>query len=184
MRTRDRELKQRRRQRQGERQKSNRFGLTKQQLCACITLFCTYPSGRCTATTWNFLFSRFMWNVNLSLIFFFKLGIRPLKLNSRKIRQHLTNWTRCNNGTEVWNNANTLFWWRFVYHMLLVLAKMCECGNKLSNVRSFSLSWGKGLTSFNNNNRVTSRLNFLVKKKCKNETFWPGFFRKRGKTLN
>ena len=24
-----------------------------------------------------------------------------------------------------------------LYHMLLVLAKMCECGNKLSNVRSF-----------------------------------------------
>ena len=36
--------------------------------------------------------------------------------------------------------------------MLLVLAKMCECGNKLSNVRSFILSSGKGLTSFNNNN--------------------------------
>ena len=119
------------------------------------------------------------------LIFFFKLRIRPLKINSRKIRQHLTNWTRWNNGTEVWNKANTLFWWRFVYHMLLVLVKMCECGNKLSNVRSCILSSGKGLTSLNNNNRVTSRLNFLVKKKkCKNETFWRGFFRKREKTLN
>ena len=51
--------------------------------------------------------------------------------------------------------------------MLLVLEKMCECGNKLSNVRSFILSLGKGLTSFNNNNRVTSRLNFLVKKNVK-----------------
>ena len=49
--------------------------------------------------------------------------------------------------------------------MLLVLVKMCECGNKLSNVRSCILSSGKGLTSLNNNNRVTSRLNFLVKKK-------------------
>ena len=35
----DRALKQRRRRRQGGRQKRNRFGLAKQQLCTCITLF-------------------------------------------------------------------------------------------------------------------------------------------------
>ena len=33
------ELKQRRRQKQRERQKTNSFGLTKQQLCTCIMLF-------------------------------------------------------------------------------------------------------------------------------------------------
>ena len=36
------ELKQRRRQTQWERKKRNRFRLTKQQLCTCITLFCTF----------------------------------------------------------------------------------------------------------------------------------------------
>ena len=36
-----RELKQRRRRRQREGQKTNRIRLTKQQLCECITLFCT-----------------------------------------------------------------------------------------------------------------------------------------------
>ena len=36
------QLKQRRRQRHWEREKSNRFRLTKQQLCTCITLFCTF----------------------------------------------------------------------------------------------------------------------------------------------
>ena len=36
------ELKQRRRQTQWERKKRNRFRFTKQQLCTCITLFCTF----------------------------------------------------------------------------------------------------------------------------------------------
>ena len=43
----------RRRRRQRERQKSNRFKLAKQQLCTCITLFCTFLCRRCTTTTWN-----------------------------------------------------------------------------------------------------------------------------------
>ena len=43
-----------RRRRQRDRQKSNRFGLAKQQLCTCITLFCTFLSRRCTTATWNF----------------------------------------------------------------------------------------------------------------------------------
>ena len=41
-----RELKQRRRRRQREWNKTNRFRLAKQQLCACITLFCTFLSRR------------------------------------------------------------------------------------------------------------------------------------------
>ena len=50
----------RRRRRQWVRQKSNRFRLAKQQLCTCITLFCTFLCCRCTATTWDCLISRFM----------------------------------------------------------------------------------------------------------------------------
>ena len=44
----NRELKQRQRRRQRERQKRDRFRLAKQQLCTCITLFCTFLCRRCT----------------------------------------------------------------------------------------------------------------------------------------
>ena len=44
-----RELKQRRRRRQQERHKSNWFRLAKQQLCTCITLFCSFFQFAITA---------------------------------------------------------------------------------------------------------------------------------------
>ena len=53
----NRKLKQRRQRRQRERQKTNRFRLVKQQLCTCITLFCTFLCRRCTTTTWKCLIS-------------------------------------------------------------------------------------------------------------------------------
>ena len=43
---------------EGERQKSKRFLLIKQQICTCITLFCTFLCRRCTHATWNFPISR------------------------------------------------------------------------------------------------------------------------------
>ena len=51
-----RELKQRRRRWQRERQRSNRLRLAKRQLCTRITLFCTFLCRRCTTTTWTFKF--------------------------------------------------------------------------------------------------------------------------------
>ena len=59
-----REFKQRRRRRQRERQKRNKCRLAKQQLCTCITLFCTLPCRRCTTTTWKCLISCFVEDVN------------------------------------------------------------------------------------------------------------------------
>ena len=53
----------RRRQRQRGRQKRNEFRLAKQQLCTCITLFCTFLCRRCTTTTWKCLISRFVEDV-------------------------------------------------------------------------------------------------------------------------
>ena len=69
----NRELKQRIRRRQRERQKSKWLILAKQQLCTCITLFCTFLCRRCTTTTWNFLIScaRFMEWVNTTAKFSF-----------------------------------------------------------------------------------------------------------------
>ena len=66
-----RERKQRRRRRQREGQKTNRFILAKQQLCTCITLFSTFLYRRCTTTSWNFLISRFVEDVNTTPTIFF-----------------------------------------------------------------------------------------------------------------
>ena len=56
---------QRWRQKKENGKKSKRFLLTKQQICTCITLFCTFLCRRCTPATWNFLIShsRFMKSV-------------------------------------------------------------------------------------------------------------------------
>ena len=59
-----RDLKIRRRRRQRELQKNNRLRLAKQQLCMCITLFCTFLCRYCTTTTRKCLISRFMEDVN------------------------------------------------------------------------------------------------------------------------
>ena len=70
-----RELKQRRRRRrrQRERQRSNRIRLAKQQLCTCITLFCTFLCRCFTTTTLKCLISRFVEGVYTRqlLAFFF-----------------------------------------------------------------------------------------------------------------
>ena len=82
------ELKQRRRWRQRERQKSKRFRLAKQQLCTCITLFCTFLCRRCTTTTWKCLISRFVEDGNTGQqpsFSFLELWYSPSELNSQRI---------------------------------------------------------------------------------------------------
>ena len=70
----------------------------KQQLCTCITLFSTFLRRRCATTTWKCLISRSVENVNARRLqfSFSELWYSPLELNYRKIRTHLTNWTRWN----------------------------------------------------------------------------------------
>ena len=92
-----RELKQRPRRRQRERQKSSRFRLVKQQLCTCITLFDTFLCRRCTTTTWKCLNSRFVEDGNTRQRHsssFPELRYSPLEFNSKQIRHHFVNWTR------------------------------------------------------------------------------------------
>ena len=87
-----RELKQRRRRRQLERQKSNRFKLAKQQRCSCITLFCyAFLCRHCTTTTWKFIFSLFVEDVNTRQRLSFSFPVTrytALEFNSRKKCQH------------------------------------------------------------------------------------------------
>ena len=60
----NRGLKKRQGRRQQGRQKGNRFRLAKQQLCTCITLFCTFPYRHCTTTTWECQISRLLEDMN------------------------------------------------------------------------------------------------------------------------
>ena len=63
------------------------FRLAKQQLCTCITLFCTFLCRCCTTTTWNRLVSRFMEDVNTRQQFpfsFCDLRYSPLELTPEK----------------------------------------------------------------------------------------------------
>ena len=89
--------------------KNKRFRLAKQQLCKCITFFCTFVCRHRTTTTWKCIISRFVGNVNTGqrLPFSFsELWYSPSEFNSRKICQHLTNWTRWNKRDKIWNRAN------------------------------------------------------------------------------
>ena len=98
------ELKQRRRWKQRERQKTNSFGLKKQQLCTCIMLFVHFFYRRCTATTWKFLISRFVEDVNTRqrLSFSFpELWCVSFRIQLKKVCQHLTNETRWNKSNKV-----------------------------------------------------------------------------------
>ena len=92
--------------------KWKRFGLAKQQLCTCITLFCTFLSRRCTTTTWKCLISRFVedGNTGQQLSFsFLELWHSPSELNCQKIADICTNWTRWNKRDQVWGSTNSRF---------------------------------------------------------------------------
>ena len=110
-----RELKQQRRRSKRERQKSNRFRLAKQRLYTCITRFCKFPCRHCTSTTWKWLISRYVEDMNTRrLPFSFpELRYSLLDYNSCKNCQYLTNWTRWNKRDKVWRSATSLVKWRF-----------------------------------------------------------------------
>ena len=116
--------------------KINRFRLAKQQLCTCITLFCTFPCRHCTTTTWNCLISRFVEDANTRQRFSFCFSwtsLSPLKWNSRKIRQHFSNRPKRNKCHEVWSSANSLFKWRFCNRR-----RRCGLSSLLARQRSTS----------------------------------------------
>ena len=68
--------------------------------------------------TWKCRISRWQdVNTRQRLSFSFRdLRYSPLEFNSRKVRQHLTNWTRRNKPDKVWSGANSLSKWRFCNH--------------------------------------------------------------------
>ena len=79
------------------RKKSNRFRLAKQQLCTCITLFCTFLCCCCTTKPWKCLILHFVEDrTTRQGLSFPKTLIRSLEFNSRKICKHLTNWMSWN----------------------------------------------------------------------------------------
>ena len=129
------ELKQWRRRRQRERQKSNRFRLAKQQLCTCITLFCTFLSRHYTTTTRKCLISRFEEDVKTQDNDFLTLFLNFVTVfqnsNGWKNCQHLTNWTRRNKYYKVCSSATSLFKRHF-------LNRRCLCCLRVSIIISAS----------------------------------------------
>ena len=153
--------------------KNKRFRFAKQQLCACINLFCTFLCRSCTTTTWKCLISRFVEGVNSRRLFFCfpELWYSLLEFNSRKICQLFMNWMSCNwdKRDKVWSSANSLFKWHFrnrrrrcclssllasfFFAFLLALtssrSKQLEKIRTLANVQpSWLHSWSKTLISF------------------------------------
>ena len=86
-------LSQWQRRSQRERKKGTRFRSAKQQLCTCVTPFCTFLSRRCTNTTLKYLISCFVEDGNTrQLSFSFpELLNSPLEINSKKTCQPVTN---------------------------------------------------------------------------------------------
>ena len=79
------------RQRQWELQKKQQvyIYLAKQQLCTCITLFCTFPSRRCTTATWNFLYVPALGSRWTQHNFFFS---KQIKWNWIRLMKFVTVW--------------------------------------------------------------------------------------------
>ena len=59
-----------------------------------------------------------------------------LEFNSRKIRQHLTNWTKWNRREEVWSSANSLFVKRFCCRRRCLSSILDEGDNTLKKWKS------------------------------------------------
>ena len=110
------ELKQRGRRRQRERQKKQWARIGKTTTLHVHHAFCTFLGRYCTTTTWKCLISRFVEGMNTRELLFFsfpELQYNLLEFNSRKICQNLTNWTRWNWRNKVWSRVSSLFKWRF-----------------------------------------------------------------------
>ena len=67
----------------------------------------------CMTTTWKYLTSRhsFVEDVNTRqrLFLFSRTSGQSFRIQLYKTCQHLTNWTRWNEGEKVWSSANSLF---------------------------------------------------------------------------
>ena len=104
------------RRHQRERQKKNSWlRLAKQQLCTCITLFCTFLCRHCTTTTWKYLISRFFEDVHTRqrLSFSFpEFWHSPLEFNVKK--KFASFWRIRRDGiSAIKFEAARLFKWRF-----------------------------------------------------------------------
>ena len=130
--------------------KSNRLRLAKHHFWMCITLFLniSLPSlHNYNVKLPNFTFCRRHKHKPTSFFSFSELWYSPLKFNSRKICQHLTNWTKWNNRYKVWSSMKSLFKWRFRSRHCCCLSSLftyrgtlCTRGSFWSSLSLWSLS--------------------------------------------
>ena len=102
-------------------------------------------------TTWKCLISRFVEDVNTRRLSFSfsELWYSLLEFNSRKICQHLTNWTRWDMRDKVWSSTNSLFKWRFRKR------RRCCCLNSPPFSFWWSLSAGSPILSVASHFKLT-----------------------------
>ena len=124
----------RRRQRQLQ---SNRIRLAKQQLCTCITLFCTLLCRSCTTTTWNDQILSFFDDGNGKAINSTISFWNPL-FSSNITSLLLSNWATWDNREMVWKDAGAIFQRRchgrrrcLIVRSLLISPKWRDCSQAI-----------------------------------------------------
>ena len=91
-------------------------GLAKQQLCTCITLFCTFLCRSCTTTTWNDQILSFFEDENgkpiNSTISVWTWARSPLFISNLN-SPFLSNWATWDNREKMWKDAKRISQGRF-----------------------------------------------------------------------
>ena len=113
------------RRQQWEPQKSKRFILAKQQLCTCITVFCTFLSRRCLTTAWKCLISHFVEDGNTGD------GISMIKFEAAEFifKWCFRSCCRC-----CWSTKHVGY---FAQRSRPLFSLTLEAGNKVLNSRKF-----------------------------------------------
>ena len=109
-----------------------------QQLCTCISLFCTFPFSPCTTTTWNEQILSLLGNRNgeaINSTVSVRIQARSLLFSSNPNSLLLSNWTPWNNRKKV-KGCKVYFSATFSWTSLLSDRKVPD-----SNVRAVWSTW-------------------------------------------
>ena len=115
-------------------------------------LYLSFPSWHdYNANLPNFAFCEGRDNKTTTSFFFSYLRYSLLDFYSKKICQHLTNWTRSNQRDKVWGRANSLCKWRFCcLRPLCCLSSLLLIGARLKVICYFFLGYFRSIKFGNN----------------------------------
>ena len=143
-----------------------------QQLCTCITLFCTFLYRPCTNTTWKCLIASFMEDANKRRRISFSLSrlqCGPQEINSREIRLHFPFSANWNKRDKDWKKKGIHFKTDVFAAVAVVDAKTPYFALKRPGKKSCSIHFPSGfswnfLWMVNNQYNVRVLLNTLFEK--------------------